>query len=60
MCACVHGACTVGAGEIGNSDHLAVYKQPYLYSPDVDASVIAKSCMCMPNWLNNLEPVTSH
>ena len=19
-----------------------------------------KSCMCMPNWLNNLEPVTSH
>ena len=19
-----------------------------------------KSCMCMPNWLNNLEPVTPH
>ena len=34
--------------------------QPYLYSPDVDASVLAKSCMCMPNRLNNLEPVTSH
>ena len=25
-----------------------------------DASVTAKSCVCMPNWLNNLEPVTSH
>ena len=25
-----------------------------------DALCDCKSCVCMPNWLNNLEPITSH
>ena len=46
---------TVAAGEIGNN-HLGVCKQPY--SPRLLCDY--KSCMCMQNWLNNLEPITSH
>ena len=30
----------------------------YAYTPSF--TVTAKSCMCMPNRLNNLEPITSH
>ena len=51
------GRTTVVAGEIGNN-HSGVYKQPY--SPRRLSVSAWKSCVCMPNWLNNLEPVTSY
>ena len=43
------------ADEIGNN-HLGVYKQPYSPRRLCDC----KSGVCIPNWLNNLEPVTLH
>ena len=46
---------TVAADEIGNT-HLDVYKEPYS-SPCL---CICKSYMRMPNWLTNIEPITSH
>ena len=46
---------TVATSEM-RSNHLGVYKQPYSPCHLCDC----KSCMCMPNWLNNLEPVTLH
>ena len=45
----------VMADKIRNN-HLGVYKQPC--SPQCLCDY--KNCMCIPDWLNNLEPVTSH
>ena len=45
----------LAADEIENN-HFGASKQPYSTRRLCDC----KSCMCMPNPLNNLEPVTSH